>query len=35
MPIIKKYNLNSSELSNYKPISQLPLLTKILERVYF
>ena len=34
-PIIKKLNLNSSEFSNYRHISQLSLLTKILEKTIY
>lgn len=32
-PILKKPNLDSSEPTNYRPISKLPFLSKILERV--
>ena len=31
----KKPKLNSSEFSNYRPISQLPLLTNILEKTVY
>lgn len=34
-PLLKKPNLDSSELSNYRPISNLPFLGKILEKVVF
>ena len=30
---IKKYNVNINELSNYRPISQLPTLAKLFERL--
>jgi hypothetical protein len=32
-PVIKKANLDQEILSNYRPISNLPFLSKILERV--
>ncbi|MEY6612834.1 hypothetical protein, partial [Listeria monocytogenes] len=32
-PVIKKTNLDSSVLSNYRPISKLPFMSKILEKV--
>ncbi|MGL4600325.1 MAG: reverse transcriptase domain-containing protein, partial [Plesiomonas sp.] len=32
-PLIKKPNLDPSELGNYRPISNLPYLSKILEKV--
>ncbi len=34
-PLLKKNNLDSSILSNFRPISKLPFLSKILERVVF
>ena len=34
-PILKKPKLDQTELSNYRPISQLPLLTKILENLIY
>ena len=32
-PILKKPNLDPNDLSNYRPISNLPFLSKILEKV--
>ena len=32
-PLLKKNNLNPSILSNYRPISKLPFISKILEKV--
>ena len=32
-PILKKQNLDPNSFSNYRPISHLPLLSKILERI--
>ena len=32
-PLLKKANLDGSDLSNYRPISTLPFLSKVLERV--
>ena len=32
-PILKKPGLDIEYLSNYRPISQLPLISKILERI--
>ncbi len=32
-PLIKKPNLDSCELANYRPISNLSLMSKILEKV--
>ena len=32
-PILKKSGLDSQQLSNYRPISNLPFLSKLLERV--
>lgn len=34
-PLLKKRNLNKEELSNYRPISGLSFLSKIIERVVF
>ena len=34
-PLIKKFNLPKEELNNYRPISNLCFLSKILERVIF
>uniref|UniRef100_A0A669BHY4 Reverse transcriptase domain-containing protein n=1 Tax=Oreochromis niloticus TaxID=8128 RepID=A0A669BHY4_ORENI len=34
-PLLKKPNLDPSILSNYRPISNLPFLSKVLERVVF
>ncbi len=32
-PLIKKPHLDPSELANYRPISNLPFMSKILEKV--
>ena len=32
-PLLKKHKLDKTELSNYRPISQIPLLAKILENI--
>ena len=32
-PLIKKPNLNPNELKNYRPVSNLPFLSKILEKI--
>ena len=34
-PILKKNSLNINELSNFRPIAQLPLISKILETIVF
>ena len=34
-PILKKSNLDSQTLSNYRPISNLPFISKILEKLVF
>ena len=34
-PLIKKKNLDPSDLSNFRPISKLRFLSKILEKVVF
>ena len=34
-PILKNASLDDSILSNYRPLSQLPLLSKILEKVIY
>ena len=34
-PLLKKPKLNKTELSNYRPISQIPLPAKILEKVVY
>ena len=34
-PLLKKPNLDHSVLSNYRPISNLPFMSKILEKVVF
>ena len=34
-PLIKKKNLDPSVLSNFRPISKLPFLSKILDKVVF
>ena len=34
-PLLKKPKLDKTELSNYRPISQLPLLSKILEKIVY
>ena len=34
-PLLKKPNLDASAISNYRPISNLPFLGKIIERVVF
>lgn len=32
-PVLQKPNLNSEEMSNYRPISNLPYLSKVIEKV--
>uniref|UniRef100_A0A3B1IUE7 Reverse transcriptase domain-containing protein n=1 Tax=Astyanax mexicanus TaxID=7994 RepID=A0A3B1IUE7_ASTMX len=34
-PLLKKHNLDSSVFNNFRPISNLPFLSKILEKVVF
>ena len=34
-PILKKPSLDSSQLKNYRPVSNLPVLSKIIEKVVF
>ena len=34
-PLLKKKNLDPSDLSNFRPISQLPFLSKALEKVVY
>lgn len=34
-PLIKKAGLESTNVSNYRPISKLPFLSKILEKFVF
>jgi hypothetical protein len=34
-PLIKKKNLDKNELSNYRPVSNLPFLSKIIERAVY
>ena len=34
-PLIKKKNLDPSVLSNFRPISKLPILSKVLEKVAY
>ena len=34
-PLLKKHNLDPSVLSNYRPISNLPFLGKVLEKIIF
>jgi len=33
IPLLKKYNLEKSSLKNYRPVSKMPFLSKLLERV--
>ena len=35
IPLLNKPKLDKTELSNYRPISQLPLLAKILEKIVY
>ena len=32
-PVLKEHNLDPEDLSNYRPISNLPFLAKVLEKV--
>ena len=34
-PILKKHNLDAEVISNYRPISNLPFLSKLLERIVY
>lgn len=34
-PLLKKSNLDPNIISNYRPVSKLPFLSKILEKVVF
>ncbi len=34
-PLLRKQNLDSSVLTNFRPISNLPLISKILEKIVF
>lgn len=34
-PLLKKHNLDPTVLSNYRPISKLPFLSKVLEKVVY
>lgn len=34
-PLLKKHNLDPSVLSNYRPVSKLPFLSKVLEKVVY
>ncbi len=34
-PLLKKHNLDNTILSNYRPISNLPFISKIIEKVVF
>ena len=33
LPLLKKHNLDKEILSNYRPISQLPFISKIMEKI--
>ena len=33
MPILKKPNLDAHDLTNYRPVSNLPFISKLLEKV--
>ena len=34
-PLLKKPKLDKSDLSNYRPISHIPILAKILEKIVY
>ncbi len=34
-PLLKKRNLDNTTLNNYRPISNLPFICKIIEKVFF
>ncbi len=34
-PLLKKYNLDSSVLTHFRPISNLPFISKIMEKIVF
>jgi len=33
-PLLKKHNLDQNNLSNYRPVSNIPFMSKLLEKVF-